>query len=86
MLPRFIGRHVNSCKYARKKRNLLTDYKYGPLATKRGNMAMKKRRELLNDGTVIQAHVAYPARLMGRVRKDQRYSVIEDFSKVEVNV
>ena len=46
---------------------------------------MKKRRELLNDGTVIQAHVAYPARLMGRVRKDQRYSLIEDFSKVEVN-
>ena len=81
--------HWKTCEQliwnARKKRNILIDYKYGPLTTKRRNMAMKKRRELLNDGTVIQAHVAYPARLMGRVRKDQRYSLIEDFSKVEVN-
>ena len=80
--------HWKTCEQliwnARKKRNILIDYKYGPLTTKRRNLAMKKRRELLNSGSVIQAHVAYPARLMGRARRDQRYYEIEDFSKADV--
>ena len=71
---------------ARKKRNCFIDYKFGPLTTRRRNLALKKRRELLNNGTVTQAHVAYPARLMGKSKDDKRYRLLEDFSKTNVRL
>ena len=71
---------------ARKKKNVFIDYKFGPLTTRRRNLALQKRRELLNKGTLTQAHVAYPARLMGKTQSDKKYKLIEDFSKVNVSL
>ena len=71
---------------ARKKKNVFIDYKFGPLTTRRRNLALQKRRELLNKGTLTQAHVGYPARLMGKTQSDKKYKLIEDFSKVNVSL
>ena len=69
---------------ARKKRTALVDYKYGPITTVRRNIALKKRREILDSKLVTKAHVAYPARLMGKGPGDVRYKLIEDFSSTQV--
>ena len=69
---------------ARRKRTIFVDYKYGPLTTKRRNLALKRRRELINAGAITQGHVAYPARLMGKGKDDVRYREIENFSNVDV--
>ena len=69
---------------ARKKKSVLVDYKYGPMTTVRRNMALKKRREILDDKLVDKAHVAYPARLMGKGPGDTKYKLIEDFSNTLV--
>ena len=50
---------------ARSNRTMYVDYKYGPITTKRRNLALQKRRELINSGEIVKGHVAYPARLMG---------------------
>ena len=71
---------------ARKKKNCYIDYKFGPITTRRRNLALKKRRELLDNGTVTQAHIAYPARLMGKSKNEKKYRLIEDFSKVNVRL
>ena len=71
---------------ARKRKNVIIDYKFGPITTRRRNLALKKRRELLNSGSLAQAHVAYPARLMGKTKTDKKYRLIEDFSKVDVSL
>ena len=71
---------------ARKKKNVFIDYKFGPKTTTRRNLALQKRRELLNQGTLCQAHVAYPARLMGKGKNDKKYRLIEDFSKADVSL
>ena len=52
--------------------------------TKRRNLALKRRRELINAGAITQGHVAYPARLMGKGKDDVRYREIENFSNVDV--
>ena len=70
----------------KKKEELFVDYKFGPLTTRRRNLALKKRRELLNNGTVTQAHVAYPARLLGKSKADKRYRLNKDFSKTNVRL
>ena len=69
---------------ARRKRILIVDFKYGPMTTKRKNLALKKRRELLNTGQIVKAHIAYPARLMGKGKGDIKYKEIEKFSNVDV--
>ena len=69
---------------ARRKRTIFVDYKYGPMTTRRRNLALKRRRELLNSGAITQGHVAYPARLMGKGKDDLKYREIENFSNVDV--
>ena len=70
---------------ARKKKTVLVDYKYGPLTTKRRNVALQKRREMLDSGELVQAHVAYPARLMGKCVGERIYKLIEDFSSMDIS-
>ena len=71
----------------KEKRNCYIDYKYGPLTTRSRNLVLKKRRELfLNNRTVTQAHIAYPARLMGKSKDDKRYRLLEDFFKINVRL
>ena len=61
---------------ARCKRTIFVDYKYGPLTTKRRNLALKSRRELINSRAITQGHIAYPARLMGKEKDDLKYREI----------
>ena len=70
---------------ARQKKSVLVDYKYGPLTTRRRNLALQLRRTLINEGTLVKAHVAYPARLMGKSATDKKYREIKDFSKTDVS-
>ena len=69
---------------ARKKKTMFVEYKYGPLTTRRRSLALKKRKELIESGTLVKAHVAYPARLMGKSANDKKYRKIEDFSNADV--
>ena len=55
----------------RKRKNVIIDYKFGSITTRRLNLALKKRRELLNNGSLKQGHVGYTARLMGKTKKDK---------------
>ena len=61
--------------------NIYVDYKYGPMTTKRRNLAMKLRKELKQKGELKQAFVSYPAKLMGKKAGEHSYRLIEDFSK-----
>ena len=38
---------------------MFVDYKYGPFTTRRRSLALKKRKELLESGSLVKAHVAY---------------------------
>ena len=62
------------------------DYKHGPITTKRRNLALQKSRELINSGVIVKGHVAYPARVMGKLIKDKKYKILEDFSKTDVRL
>ena len=88
--PIFVAMHSwKVCKdllwKARKKKNCCIDYKFGPITTRCRNLASKKRRELLDNGSLTQAHIAYSARLMGKLKNEKKYRLLEDFSKV-INV
>ena len=60
-------------------------YKYGPLTTKRRNIALKRRSELKAEGKIISGYIKYPALLMAKCDKDGVYEPIEDFSKTEIS-
>ena len=40
----------------------------------------------MNNGSLTQAHVRYPVRLMGKTKNDKKYKLIEDLSKVDVTL
>ena len=61
--------------------NIYADYKYGPLTTKRRNLALKPRQELKRKNELQQAYISYPAKLMGKRGGETRCTLIEDFSK-----
>ena len=61
------------------------EYKYGPLTTKRRNMAMAERRRLKNNKTIISAYVAYPAKLMVKTDRQGNYKLHQDFSRAKVD-
>lgn len=71
---------------AREKKTVFVDYKYGPLTTRRRHLALKKRRELIDSGVLTKAHIAYPAKLVGKKDDSERYTVIEDFSHAHVEI
>ena len=65
------------------------NYMYGPLTTQRRNLAMLKRKQLKEAGILKSAYVAFPARLLGKKpgdRKDDPYTLIEDFSNTVVEL
>ena len=57
---------------------------YGPRTTWRRNQALALRKKLKDDGEVCQGYIAYPARLMTRKRKDEKYKLFKDFSNIPV--
>ena len=48
----------NFIREARKKKSVLVDYKYGPITTVRWNIALKKRREIIDSKLMTKARVA----------------------------
>ena len=64
-----------------KKDRVIIEYKYGPLTTLRRGEAMKRRRELLEDKTLRNAYIKFPAQLMGKKDGQDSYELIEDFSQ-----
>ena len=56
------------------------------MTTKRRNLAMVKRRELLDSGELVQAYIKFPALLMGKKPGQKKYDEIEDFSSTKVEV
>ena len=65
------------------------DYMYGPMTSLRRNLAMLKRKQLKEAGILKSAYVAFPARLLGKKpgdRKDDPYTLIEDFSNAVVQL
>ena len=70
---------------ARRKKSILVDFRYGPLTTRRRNLALQKRRELLDNGTFIKAHISYPAVIKGKAKGNDKYKIIYDFSREDVS-
>ena len=62
------------------------NYMHGPLTTVRRNMAMLKRKQLKEAGTLQSAYVAFPARLFGKKHGEDAYTLIKDFSREEVQL
>ena len=63
------------------------DYKYGPLTTLRRGEALKLRKELKADNSIVSGFIAYPARLMVKrsAGRDVPYVLEKDFSSEDVS-
>ena len=70
---------------------IAADQKYGPLTSKRRQMAFQLRRELKDSGVITSAYVDFPAKLMVNVPGDLNgdgkkiYKPYRNFSKEPVN-
>ena len=71
--------------------HIAAEQKYGPLTSKRRQLAFQLRRQLLDAGTIVSGYVDFPAKLMvnfpGEVRGDNKklYKLHENFSKHQVD-
>ena len=72
-------------KAAREQNAFYVDYKYGPLTTIRRNEALKMRKSMKRDGSIIKGFVKFPAVLMGLRVGGAKYEKIRDFSDDDVN-
>lgn len=63
------------------------DFKYGPLTTRRRNMAFLERKKMKERGEIVSGYVAYPARLMVKTSRRQgtKYICQKDFSHEPVS-
>ena len=72
--------------------NISVDQKYGPLTTRRRQLAFKLRREMLDSGEIASAYVEFPAKLMvnfvGDVGLDNKkhYKLHKNFSKEPIEI
>ena len=60
------------------------EYKYGPMTTRRRNMALVERKRLKESGELVSGYVAYPAKLMVKKRGEKEYKLHMDFSRSKV--
>ena len=65
---------------------IICEQMYGPLTRARRDLAMKERKLLKTNKKVISAYVDFPAKLMAKTKKDGKYELIKDFSKVAVKL
>ena len=69
---------------------IAAEQKYGPLTSRRRQMAFQLRKQLKDSGDIVSGYVAFPAKLMvnapGDVRQDgkKNYRANRDFSKEPV--
>ena len=65
---------------------MFVDQKYGPLTTKRRNLALLERRNLKREGTIVQGYLKFPAQLWVKYSaQDEHYKHHMDFSNHELN-
>ena len=70
-----------------KNSGIFIDQLYGKNTTYRRNLALKYRRELIDQGEIEQSFVAYPAKLLIKHKKeDPKYIVAKDFSHEEIPI
>ena len=65
------------------------DYMYGPKTQIRRNLALQKRKELKEAGSITSAYIAFPARLMAKrpgMKKEDNYEIVHDFSTTKVQL
>ena len=55
------------------------EHQFSDLVTDRQNQAKIKRRELVDDGTIVSGFVEYPARLMVKYQGETTYKLYENF-------
>lgn len=74
--------------YRKNSGNVFAEQKVGPRTTARRNMALKLRRELLDERRITNAYVAFPARLMTKdsSARGAKYTLWKDFSEEPVPV
>ena len=69
---------------ANKNSTIYCEYKFGPLTTRRRNLALAERKKLKAEGEILGGYVAYPARLMVKTTAKSNYFMIKDFSSAKV--
>ena len=67
------------------KNKVFIEYKYRPMTNKRRAKALLLRKELLESKEYVNAYVKFPAKLMARKKTNQPYTMIRDFSNVNVS-
>ena len=58
--------------------------KFGPRTTVRRNLALKERKQLIENGQISNGYISHPARLMARETRGGKYKLWRDFSKEPV--
>ena len=64
---------------------MVIEYKYGPLTSIRRGLAMKMRKEILEQKTYKNAYVKFPAILFARKDGEDKYNIVKDFSNETVS-
>lgn len=74
--------------FRRSRNGVIAEQKVGPLTTIRRNMALKERKRLLDDGTILHGYVAHPAVLMVKdsTAPTAKYRKYKDFSNEAVKL
>ena len=81
----YLTRTFRKLNAKNKNLKIYIDYKYGPLTTRRRSEALKLRKELISDGTIVGGYIAYPAKLFVKsAAGDVDYTLLKDFSELEV--
>ena len=66
--------------HAAKQSNITVTQMFTKQLTTRGNKALKRRKDLLEEDPTLQIYLEYPAKLMGKKRNTkEKYRVIEIF-------
>ena len=63
--------------------NVHFNYKYGPMTTRRRNAALKLRRKLIDEKTIVQGYLSFPVKLFVKFSNSENaaWEEFEDFSK-----
>ena len=59
-------------------------YKYGPLATRRRNVTLKVRKELMAIDTIFAGKLKYPAKLMFCLSENDNFVEHANFSETKI--
>ena len=64
--------------------SIYAEQKYGPITTARRSQALKLRKQLKSSGEIVSGYIAFPAKLMVKKERDDRYVCKRDFSNEEI--